>query len=95
MIADVDLEMQVWTGGLALVSNLGDRLAYLDLLAGLNEVPVVVPVGRDHAARVLDADPESVTAGRSGVDHSAAARGDNRGTDGRGDVLTTVKLSAA
>jgi hypothetical protein len=50
---NLDLEVQMWPGGLAAVTDFGDWLPSLDLLARWDEVPVVMPVlGSSRCVRV-------------------------------------------
>jgi hypothetical protein len=76
LAVELDGEMQVWSGGVAAVADFGDGLAGVDKLADGDRVAVVVSVGGDHAAAVVDADPQAVALGESGGDEvpSAAAR---------------------
>jgi hypothetical protein len=46
----------VWAGGVAVVADFGDGLSGVDGLADGDEVAVVVAVGGDEAAAVVDAD---------------------------------------
>lgn len=95
MATELDLEVQVGPGGFAPITDLSNLLARVDLLAGLNEVSVVVPVGADHVVGVPDANPESVAGSRPSVDDGAVCGGNDRAPDGGGNVLPAVKFSTA
>src|SRR5947209_17207405 len=69
--AQVHLEVQVWTGGLAAVAEQGDRVARLHRLTGLDEDLLHVAVDGDVAVRVLDVDGEPEAAGGTGTDDHA------------------------
>src|SRR3954452_12699341 len=87
---DVDLEVQVRAGGLALAADLGDLIAGRDDVAGGHVVVLHVAVDLDVAVGVPDVDGVAVAGGRPGPEHDAVGCGVDRGAQRRGQVDAPV-----
>src|SRR4051812_31170384 len=88
--ADVDLEVQVRAGRLALAADLGDLLPGGDDVAGGHVEVLHVAVDLDVAVGVLDVDGVAVTRCRAGPqDHTVGGRVD-RGAERGGQVDAPV-----
>ena len=88
MAVELDGEVQVG-------ADFGDGLSGVDGLADGDEVAVVVSVGGDEAAAVVDADPEAVAGGGAGGDDGAFGGGEDGGAGGGGDVESVVEAAGA
>ena len=85
------LDVEVRTGGLAAVADLGDHCARRHVLADLHQRPVDVAVDGDRAVGVLHPHPQAEAAGGAGADHRAGEGDVDRGADRGRDVQSLVE----
>src|SRR3954452_16922230 len=91
-VRGVELEVQVWAGGVTAVADGGDLLAGDDVVTDIDQPGVDVPVPGDSAVVVVDVDDLAEAAGVVGSGGGDAAIGGcvDGGADGGGEVQAVV-----